>query len=607
MTSAVLVRRFSIVLACCCALGLVSDVMADFGTRGTLPSVDVTRQEPEARILAELAAARRMPAALAARVQPVVDQAWAGFDMAAAQAHVEFASRYWRLPGNEGFDATIDRVKARLHDIRSPGAFATGKIQVETAATPSPGWDYSVGTVALVRPNQPDLVVLSKERERVALAINSTSTNGRIDAPLIDVGRGQAADFQGRDVTGAVVLGDADLGGLFRQAVTQRGAIGVISTSLAKYIADDPDVLQWDSIPLDPLRKAFGFKASRRAAATLREALRNGPQRVRVEVASTFANKPERTLVYEISGRTLPSERIVLAAHIQEPGANDNASGVATLTELAHSLATGIASGRIPPPARTITFLWINEISGSRAWIARHQDAVPGLRYMFSMDMTGEDITKTGGSFLVERWPDPGAVWARPWDPHSEWGAGNVRANTLKGDVINDLHLAVCDRVAGLVADRSGMTSSWVVKTNPYEGGSDHTVFGSAGVPSVLNWHFTDRYYHSNLDTPDKTSPAEMRNVGVAMASSAWLLASADEPMALAVAELVASAGRARVAIEEREGAALASHTEALAAWHTWSAEAVRSVSRLVTVPVSPALTARLDALAASFGPTRRP
>ena len=253
----------------------------------------------------------------------------------------------------------------------------------------------------------------------------------------------------------------------------------------------------------------------------------------------------------------------------------------------------GVAEGRIPPPARTITFLWLNEISGSRAWMARHKDLMPGVRYMFSMDMTGEDVAKTGGSFLVERWPDPGAVWVRPWDPNSEWGSGNVRADSLKGDVINDLHLAVCELVA--------KKSSWIVKTNPYEGGSDHTVFGGAGVPSLLNWHFTDRYYHTNLDTPDKTSPTEMRNVGVAMASSAWLLASADEAMAMQVAELVASAGKARVAIELREGTKLPSHAEALAAWRTWSAEAVRSISRLVTVPVSPALTARLEALAAQF------
>ena len=547
----------------------------------------VGEQDPEPRVRAELAAARQMPAAMAARVQPVIDQAWAGFDPAAAMAQVEFASRYWRLAGNEGYDATLDRVRDRLQ------AAGLKNIEVETAATPSPGWDYTVGTLALIRPNQPDLVVLSKERERVALAINSISTDGKIDAPLVDVGRGQAGDFEGKDLKGAVVIGDADLGTLFRQAVTQRGALGAISTSIAKYIADDPDVLQWGSIPLDATRKAFGFKASRRAATTLREALKSGPQRVRVEVASTFANKPERTLVYEIPGRTLPNERVVLAAHIQEPGANDNASGVATLMELARSLGVGVASGRIPPPARTITFLWLNEISGSRAWIARHPDLMAGVRYMFSMDMTGEDVAKTGGSFLVERWPDPGAVWARPWDPHSEWGAGNVRANTLKGDLINDLHLAVCELVA--------KKTTWVVKTNPYEGGSDHTVFGSAGVPSLLNWHFTDRYYHSSLDTPDKTSPEEMRNVGVAMASSAWVLASADEAMSLQVAELVASAGRARLAVELRDGSRLTDHAAALAAWRKWSAEAVRSVTRLVTVPVSPALTARIEALVAPY------
>ncbi|MBK9243046.1 MAG: DUF4910 domain-containing protein [Acidobacteria bacterium] len=547
----------------------------------------VGEQDPEPRVRAELAAARQMPAAMAARVQPVIDQAWAGFDPAAAMAQVEFASRYWRLAGNEGYDATLDRVRDRLQ------AAGLKNIEVETAATPSPGWDYTVGTLALIRPNQPDLVVLSKERERVALAINSISTDGKIDAPLVDVGRGQAGDFEGKDLKGAVVIGDADLGTLFRQAVTQRGALGAISTSIAKYIADDPDVLQWGSIPLDATRKAFGFKASRRAATTLREALKAGPQRVRVEVASTFANKPERTLVYEIPGRTLPNERVVLAAHIQEPGANDNASGVATLMELARSLGVGVASGRIPPPARTITFLWLNEISGSRAWIARHPDLMAGVRYMFSMDMTGEDVAKTGGSFLVERWPDPGAVWARPWDPHSEWGAGNVRANTLKGDLINDLHLAVCELVA--------KKTTWVVKTNPYEGGSDHTVFGSAGVPSLLNWHFTDRYYHSSLDTPDKTSPEEMRNVGVAMASSAWVLASADEAMSLQVAELVASAGRARLAVELRDGSRLTDHAAALAAWRKWSAEAVRSVTRLVTVPVSPALTARIEALVAPY------
>jgi len=539
-------------------------------------------QDPEPRVRAELAAARRLSPTLVSAIEPVIEQVWRGFSGAEAMATVDLASKYWRLPGNEGYEATLDRVASRV-----------GSRQFEVADGVSAGWDHSVGTLSLVRAGQPDQVILSKARERLALAINSYSTNGPIEAPLVDVGRGQAADFEGKDVKGAVVIGDADLGGLFRQAVVQRGALGVISTSIAGYIANDPDILQWGSIPRDAERKAFGFKASRRANETLRAALKTGPQTVKVEVVSTFAEKPERTLVHEIRGSSLPDERIVIAAHVQEPGANDNASGVATLQEMAYALTRAIEARQIPQPARTITFLWLNEISGSRAWLQRNASQVPGVKYMFSMDMTGQDVAKTGGSFLVERWPDPGAVWSRAWDPNSEWGRGNVRKESLKGDLINDLHLAVCERVA--------TRANWIVKTNPYEGGSDHTVFGSAGIPSLLNWHFTDKYYHSNMDTPDKTSAAEMRNVGVAVATTAWLMASSDEAMSMDVAELVARAGRTRVAVELRDGATLPDHTEALAAWRTWSAEAVRSVTRLITTPASARFTSRVESLATSL------
>jgi hypothetical protein len=233
--------------------------------------------------------------------------------------------------------------------------------------------------------------------------------------------------------------------------------------------------------------------------------------------------------------------------------------------------------------------LWLDEIGGSRQWLTSHAEAAKNVKYMFSMDMTGEDVKKTGGSFLIERWPDPGAVWERPWDPHTEWGQGNVRADRLKGDLLNDLHLAVCLRVA--------RKTGWVVRTNPYEGGSDHTVFGGAGIPSVLDWHFTDRYYHTNLDRPDKTSVAEMVNVAAAVATSAWFLASASEQDALAVVDLIGASARARLALERQQGTAIvaaasdrpkAQETErqVVEAWTKWYGEALDSVRRLpVTGP----------------------
>ena len=256
------------------------------------------------------------------------------------------------------------------------------------------------------------------------------------------------------------MLGDADAGQLWRRAVVTRGAIGVISTRCRRISMPDPpgakptprdewDILQWGSVPYDEARKGFGFKASPRAATRLRTALARTP---RAPCASRSRARSRRSPCARSSPRfpaaSRPSERIVIAAHVQEPGANDNASGVATLAELAVALASGIGEGRIPAPGRTLTFLWLNEISGSRQWLQSHPADAKNVRYMFSMDMTGEDVTKTGGSFLIERWPDPGAVWDRPWDPHTEWGRGNVRADSLKGDLLNDLHLAVCQRVA---------------------------------------------------------------------------------------------------------------------------------------------------------------
>ena len=68
-----------------------------------------------------------------------------------------------------------------------------------------------------------------------------------------------------------------------------------------------------------------------------------------VDVASTFYTGPGRTLVAEIPGRTEPDERIVLVAHVQEPGANDNASGSATLYGLARALQDALKAADLTP------------------------------------------------------------------------------------------------------------------------------------------------------------------------------------------------------------------------------------------------------------------
>ena len=534
-------------------------------------------------------------------------------DGAAAMEAVRYMDQFWRLAGNPGFNASIDTIRARL---TAAGYAAVAEkdlpfVRVEEWGQPR-GWDYEIGTVSFADggggPGGGD-VLLSRLRDRVSLCINSFSTpKGGVTAPLIDVGAGDAAAFERVDVKGAVVLGDADAGRLWQQAVKARGALGVISTTVAPYIRpadpekfaspDQHDVFQWGSIPYDADARSFGFKASYRAASRMRERLKQGPVQVKVEIQSTFYDGPARTLVAEIPGAVKPNERIVLVAHVQEPGANDNGSGAATLQAIATALV-GSARGRgLDRPGRTLTFIWGDEIRASREWLKSHADEAKGVQYMMSLDMTGEDTARTGGTFLIEKQADPSAVWARPSDPHSEWGASEVKADSLKGSLLNDLHLAVCLRRA--------KDTGWVVRTNPYEGGSDHTVFGEAGIPSLLNWHFTDRYYHTNLDRPDKTSAAEMVNVGIAAATTAWFLAAADERDALAVTDLLAASASARLALEQKQGPgvvaaatdrAKAEQTEAalLVAWCKWYIEALESVRRLPVKPAAAALDARIS------------
>ena len=498
----------------------------------------------------------------------------------AAMDVVRFMDQYWRVSGNPGFNASVDHVRDGLQS-----AGITNR--VEEFGRGGRGWDYQTGTVSFADTGE---VLLSRERDRVSLCINSFSTAGVVEAPLIDVGAGTPADYAGKDVKGAVVLGSAAAGQLWQLAVKARGAIGVISTAIAPYIRpNDPsqftfpdqwDVFQWGSVPYDDTAKAFGFKASLRAASKMRDRLKSGPVKVKVDVKSTFYDGPSRYVVAEIPGAVKPAERIVMVAHIQEPGANDDASGCGTLLALAVALQKAIAAKALAAPGRTLTFIWGDENRASRAWLTAHPEQARGVQYMFSLDMTGEDTAKTGGTFLIEKQPDPSAVWPRPSDPHSAWGASEVKASELKGSLLNDLHLAICLRRA--------KDTGWVVKTNPYEGGSDHTEFKNVGIPALLNWHFTDRYYHTNLDRPDMTSAAEMVNVGAAVATSAWFLASATEADALATVDLIARAAAARLALEQRQAAT----EEILTAWRKWYAEALDSVRRLAVTGPSPAVDA---------------
>jgi hypothetical protein len=96
-------------------------------------------------------------------------------------------------------------------------------------------------------------------------------------------------------------------------------------------------------------------------------------------------------------------------------------------------------------------------------------------------------------------------------------------------------------------------------------------------VPALLNWHFTDRYYHTNLDTIDKTSAAEMQHVAIVVGTTAYYLATAGSDDIADLTRLMEAAREARMATEKKNDAT----PEIIAAWRKWYVEAVESVGRL--------------------------
>ena len=540
------------------------------------------------------AQAERLPAPAADRYFRLVRAEYSG---ERAKDLVAYMGGWFRWPGNTAFDASIDRVVRQLRAagyVSEDSATRTMRLVYRIERRPIRGlaWDLQDASLTIIGDHSP---LLALRTNLNMLAINSYSTpDSGVVADVVDAGKGTAAELDRAGVQGRIVLAEAGVGQLFAEAVQKRGAVGVLAYRMPAYTK--PEInrssIQFSSIPQDTVRKGWGMPISRGALDSLRAALARGPVRVRAMTRTRLFPSVERTVVAEVRGSERPDERFVFSAHVQEPGANDNASGVGALAEIARVLATLSKSGAVIP-RRTITMLFGNEIAQTQNFLADDSVRTRGVRWGLSLDMVGEDTKVTGGTFLIEKMPDPSAVWTRGDDHHSEWGGSPITKEQIVPHYFNDFLLARCLEQAA--------TNGWVVRTNPFEGGSDHTPFLTFKKPGVLFWHFTDQFYHTDGDRLDKVSAATLGNVGISALVSALALTSADGAMARTVVDDLERAAIARLDIEVAlsraaisSGGSVTHERDILQTWTDYYDRSLATIAEVETGGSSPATAAAI-------------
>lgn len=471
--------------------------------------------------------------------------------------HMRWFTHYHRpMGGSEGFEAVARYVenKAReygLEDVR--------RIEL-TSKTPS--WTPRLGELWLIEPVMRRLA-FSPE---VALALADYSRPTDIaSAELVDVGAGVTdEDYAGREVAGRVVLATGRLAAVMEQAVWKRGALGIVWFTEAR--RGFPDQVPWARIPVTSEDKSkngtFAFVLSQREGLRLRRELAAAktPMRVRARVESEFHDPPSQAIVEAvIRGTEIHDQDIVLTAHLQEErfSANDDASGCASVLEIARTLKRMIDDGRLPRPRRDIRFWWADEIGAEEEYFASLPEERGQMLANINQDMVGARQSYGSRVQFVTRPPASRASFLGDVvesiveslvQGNTAYLAAGMARQLRRGDesVTGGSVATDADQFSRPVLARLGSREQYDARVIPFHNSTDHQVFNMAliGIPGVTFTNWPDDYIHSSDDDLWQMDATQLKRNALAVAGAAWFLANArsrDLPMMAGV-----MAGRAQ-------------------------------------------------------------
>ncbi len=427
-----------------------------------------------------------------------------------------------------------------------------GFSSVEIESFPSAGriWHAWQAELWMTSPQERKLY----DVHEVAISIASGSESGDVSGELVDVGSGaRADDYAGRAVRGKFVLGSGALGAMHRLAVFDRGAAGVLSyNSLRADSYPDQILSQGLGAPPEGKKPGMGWSIAPRVGRELAARLARGEQVILRSIVKAETFPGELEVVHAvIPGDGSSPQELMISAHLyegyQKQGANDDNSGCALTLEVGRAYLRLVKEGKLPPPKRNIHFLWVPEISGTQAWLRKHEDVKNRLIADLNFDMEGLGLRLSGASWVLHRTPDSFPSF------------------------LNDLCASVMEFVANTNRERvryrhhgyaftlpvvspNGSQDPFHISIEKYYGASDHAVYLSHGIPAVIFNTWPDMYYHSSHDTPDKLDPTQFKRAAVVATAAMGVLAAANNEQAARVAAESLARGTERMGQAQRKG-----------------------------------------------------
>jgi hypothetical protein len=430
--------------------------------------------------------------------------------------NISSISQHHRIQGSLGFFDSAKDIQSILKDNGVLSVIneypADGKWNSWGWTSPI-SWDIKSGECWLIKPIKKRICRFIDH----PMSVLTHSKAADFEGILVDVGTGEKpSDYE--IAKGKIALITACPRNIFSHAAKHdvKGLIYHPNLTRASQIGDS--TVQYDGfwpVAENLSDVTAGFSISHAQARELQQYLElNEEVKLHFKIDAHFSEENGRLHVLESSfiGREKPLEEIVMIAHLchPSPGANDNASGSATLIETVLSLNRMIQSGQINHPKRTIRFLWVPEFSGTIPWLTKYDQerASKGRKIIsvLNLDMVGESPRIIGTPLAI----------SSPSISTPSYLTGMIKY------------------ISELVKDQKAMQNGWTYQLNytiqPFSGGSDHLIFNDNyfSIPGVMFGH-DDPYHHSSADSIDKVEPLECRSVGVISSVVAYALGSSNQ------------------------------------------------------------------------------